>query len=154
MTRKALIAAIQQFISNSVCILKCLRRLFDHSTFSKSFETRFESNCFMQQLQVRKNVVGFEKAFGAVQVIKDQIQYRSQSLLDLALGYFSYRPISLLSAIMKLFERVIGKRLRKHLEDNGFFGRYKSGFRKSKSTNDHLFVSLRPSWKALIGANM
>ena len=51
----------------------------------------------------------------------------------------SYRPISLLSAIMKLFERVIKKRLRKHLEDNGFFSKYQSGFRKSKSTNDHLF---------------
>ena len=36
----------------------------------------------------------------------------------------SYRPISLLSAIMKLFERVIEKRLRKHLEDNGFFSKY------------------------------
>ena len=51
----------------------------------------------------------------------------------------SYRPISLLGAIMKLFERVIGKRLRKHLEDNGFFSKYQSGFRKSKSTNDHPF---------------
>ena len=51
----------------------------------------------------------------------------------------SYRPISLLSAIMKLFERVIEERLRKHLEDNGFFSKYQSGFRKSKSTNDHLF---------------
>ena len=51
----------------------------------------------------------------------------------------SYRAISLLSAIMKLFERVIEKRLRKHLEDNGFFSKYQSGFRKSKSTNDHLF---------------
>ena len=51
----------------------------------------------------------------------------------------SYRPISLLSAIMKLFERVIEKRLRKHLEDNGFFSKYQSGFRKSKSTNDQLF---------------
>ena len=30
-------------------------------------------------------------------------------------------------------------RLRKHLEDNGFFSKYQSGFRKSKSTNDHLF---------------
>ena len=50
-----------------------------------------------------------------------------------------YRPISLLSAIMKLFERVIEQRLRKHLEDNGFFSKYQSGFRKSKSTNDHLF---------------
>ena len=51
----------------------------------------------------------------------------------------SYRPISLLSAIMELLEQVIEKRLRKHLEGNGFFSRYQSGFRKSKSTNDHLF---------------
>ena len=51
----------------------------------------------------------------------------------------SYRPISLLSSIMKHFERVIEKRLRKYLEDNGFFSKYQSGFRKSKSTNDHLF---------------
>ena len=48
-------------------------------------------------------------------------------------------PISLLSAIMKLFERVVEKRLGKHLEDNGFFSKYQSGFRKSKSTNDHRF---------------
>ena len=33
-------------------------------------------------------MVGFEKALGAVKVIKDQIQYRSQSLLDLARDYF------------------------------------------------------------------
>ena len=49
-----------------------------------------------------------------------------------------YRPISLLSAIMKLFEQVIEKRLQKHLEDNGFFSKYQSSFRKSKSTNDDL----------------
>ena len=42
---------------------------------------------------------------------------------------------------MKLFERVIEKRLRKRLEDNGFFSKYQSGFRKSKSTNGHLFRS-------------
>ena len=43
-----------------------------------------------QQLQVRENVMGCEKALGAVklEVIKDQIQYRSQSLLNLAGGYF------------------------------------------------------------------
>ena len=33
--------------------------------------------------------MGFEKALGAVKVIKDQIQYRSQNLLNLARGYFS-----------------------------------------------------------------
>ena len=42
-----------------------------------------------QQLQVRENVVGFEKALGAVKVIKDQIQFRSQSLLNLARDYYS-----------------------------------------------------------------
>ena len=51
----------------------------------------------------------------------------------------SYWPISLLSAIIKLFERAIKKRLQKHLEDNGFFSKYQSGFKKSKSTNNHLF---------------
>ena len=51
----------------------------------------------------------------------------------------SYRPISSVSAIMKLFEQVIEKRLQKHLEDNGFFSKYQSGFRKSESTNDYLF---------------
>ena len=57
----------------------------------------------------------------------------------LPLQITSYQPISLLSAIMKLFEWVIEKRLRKHLEDNGFFRKYQPGFRKSKSTNDDLF---------------
>ena len=47
----------------------------------------------MQQLQVRENVVGFEKALGAVKVIKDQIQYRSQSLLNLARNYFIHTDL-------------------------------------------------------------
>ena len=51
----------------------------------------------------------------------------------------NYRPISLFSAIMKLFERVIEKCLHKHIEDDDFFSKYQSGFRKSKLTNDHLF---------------
>ena len=49
----------------------------------------------MQQLQVRENVVGFEKALGAVKVIKDQIQYRSQSLLNLARDYFNVGRVSI-----------------------------------------------------------
>ena len=35
-------------------------------------------------------MVGFEKALVAVKVIKDQIQYRSQSLLNLARDYFGH----------------------------------------------------------------
>ena len=51
----------------------------------KSFKTQIDCT---QQLQKRENVVGFEKALGTVKVIKGQIQYRSQSLLNLARGYF------------------------------------------------------------------
>ena len=88
-TRKALIAVIQQFIFNNVWILKSLRRLFDHSTFSKDLKHFLKVIDCTQQLQVRENVVRFEKALGAVKVIKDQIQNRSQSLLHLARGYFN-----------------------------------------------------------------
>ena len=51
----------------------------------------------------------------------------------------SYRPISLISSIMKLFERVIDQRLRFHLEQIGFINKHQSGFRRAKSTNGHLF---------------
>ena len=51
----------------------------------------------------------------------------------------SYRPISLINSMMKLFERVIEQRLRSHLEDIGFINKHQSGFRGAKSTDDHLF---------------
>ena len=51
----------------------------------------------------------------------------------------SYRSISLMSSIMKLFERVIEQRLRSYIEDIGFINKYQSGFRRNKSTDDHLF---------------
>ena len=51
----------------------------------------------------------------------------------------SHRPSSLISSIMKLFERVIEQRLRSHLEDIGFINKHQSGFRRAKSTDDHLF---------------
>ena len=44
---------------------------------------------------------------------------------------------------MKLFGRVIEKRLQKHIEDTGFLSKHQSGFRKAKSTNDHLFCLLQ-----------
>ena len=51
----------------------------------------------------------------------------------------SYRPISLISSIMKLFERIIEQRLRSHQEHIGFINKYQSGFRRAKSTDYHLF---------------
>ena len=49
----------------------------------------------------------------------------------------SYRPISLMSSIMKLFEQVIEQRLCSYLDDIGFINKCQSGFRQS--TDDHLF---------------
>ena len=51
----------------------------------------------------------------------------------------SYRRISPMNSIMKLFERVIEQRLRSYLEDINFIKKYQSGFRQNKSTDDHLF---------------
>ena len=51
----------------------------------------------------------------------------------------SYRSISLISSIMKLFERVIEQKLRSHLENIGFLNKHQSGFRGAKSIDEHLF---------------
>ena len=51
----------------------------------------------------------------------------------------SYRPISLISSIIKLFEKVIEQRLGSHLEQIGFLNKHQSGFRRAKSTDYHLF---------------
>ena len=66
----------------------------------------------------------------------------------------SYRPISLMSSIMKLFERVIEQRLRSDLEDIGFINKYQSGFRQNKSTDDHLFRLSQSVMKASTEENM
>ena len=77
---------------------------------------------------------------------------KSDKLLSLTT---SYRPISLISSIMKLFERVIEQRPRSHLENIGFLYENQSGFRRGKSTHDHL-SRLYPnlSWKASTEENM
>ena len=51
----------------------------------------------------------------------------------------NYGPISLMSSIMKLFERVSEQMLRCCLEDIGLMNKYQSGFRQAKSLDDHLF---------------
>ena len=51
----------------------------------------------------------------------------------------TYRPIGLISSIMKLFERGIEQQLRSQLEHIEFLNKHQSGFRRAKSTDDHLF---------------
>ena len=56
----------------------------------------------------------------------------------------SYRSVSLISSILKLFEKVIEQRLRSHLENIGFLNKHQSGFRRAQSTDDHLFKLSQP----------
>ena len=50
----------------------------------------------------------------------------------------NYRPISLTSCLCKTMERIINDRLVYYLESNNLLDALQSGFRKSRSTTDHL----------------
>ena len=52
----------------------------------------------------------------------------------------NYSPISLLSVVSKVFEKLINNRIVDHLEKCGFFSGSQYGFRPSKSTADLLTV--------------
>ena len=50
----------------------------------------------------------------------------------------NYRPIALTSCLCKLFEKMINKRLIEFLENHKLLSRLQCGFRKNRSTIDHL----------------
>ena len=52
----------------------------------------------------------------------------------------SYRPVSLLSVISKVFEKLVNNRIVDHLEKCGLFSDFQYGFRSSQSTADLLTV--------------
>ena len=56
---------------------------------------------------------------------------------DLSLAK-NYRPISLLSCIGKIFERLLAGRLSHYLESNRYFNKNQSGYRRGKMSSDHL----------------
>ena len=66
----------------------------------------------------------------------------------------SYRPISLISSIMKLFERVIEQRLRTHLEHIGFINKHHQASEKLSLLMTTSLDYPNPLWKALTEENM
>ena len=50
----------------------------------------------------------------------------------------NYRPVSLLSVVSKVFEKLVNNRIADHLEKCGFFSDFQYGFRSSQSTADLL----------------
>ena len=52
----------------------------------------------------------------------------------------NYRPVSLLSVVSKVFEKLINKRIVDHLEKCGLFSDFQYSFRSSQSTADLLTV--------------
>ena len=52
----------------------------------------------------------------------------------------NYRPVSLLSVVSKVFEKLVNNRIVDHLEKCGLFSDFQYAFRSSKSTADLLTV--------------
>ena len=52
----------------------------------------------------------------------------------------NYRPVSLLSVVSKVFEKLVNNRIVDHLENCGLFSDFQYGFRSSRSTPDLLTV--------------
>ena len=50
----------------------------------------------------------------------------------------NYRPVSLLSMVSKVFEKLVNNRIVDHLEKCGLFSDFQYGFRSSRSTADLL----------------
>ena len=64
---------------------------------------------------------------------------------DLKTELGNYRPISVLSTVSKVFEKIIYKQINKYFNDNKLFTKYQSGFRKGYSASTAL-LSVTNEW--------
>ena len=66
----------------------------------------------------------------------------------------NYRPVSLLSVVSKVFEKLVNNRIVDHLEKCGLFSDFQYGFRSSQSTADLLTVVSDRIARVLIGLGL
>ena len=60
----------------------------------------------------------------------------------------NWRPISLLSCLGKLYERIVTNRLTSYLETNNLLSPFQSGFRKGRMTSEQLFRLAEDSYRS------
>lgn len=65
----------------------------------------------------------------------------------------NYRPISLTCVLCKILEKMVSKRLLWFIETNNLLSSYQSGFRKKRSTSDHLLDLQQDILTAFHGGN-
>ena len=65
----------------------------------------------------------------------------------------NYRPISLTSHLIQIFERVIRKKLVCHLESNSILSNKQHGFRKGRSCLTHLLKHIDDIIQSLLNGN-
>ena len=65
--------------------------------------------------------------------------YKKKSRSDPA----NYRPISLLSVVGKVFERIVVKTITHHLDQESLLSDHQFGFRSGRSTSDLLMLLSR-----------
>ena len=61
----------------------------------------------------------------------------------------NYRPISLLTSFLKVFEKALYIRVTEHLNTSNLLVRKQSGFRKGTTTEDAIFKLMNEILKAL-----
>ena len=62
----------------------------------------------------------------------------------------NYRGISLLNVCSKIYSFILNKRLTNWIEENNIIGEEQAGFRRDRSTNDHIFTMLAVIQKQLL----
>ena len=128
----------------SMTIGQMKRLLLDTKSSSASGEDSISYNlmelCSDSSKQVFCNIINaclaeniFPKAWKEAKVIMLPKPGRDRSFAC------NYRPISLLSCLGKIYERHIYIYLMIELQNKGFLNAYQAGFRKKRSTQEHLF---------------